>query len=136
MSKRRQSNQFGFKYSISNISFSNISILKLEWGLINYHIMLIIWIFYNTCIYQQWQIIKHHPKCILHCISIKYKYSTLITVYQSIDRHTTKQSGLVYVKYHPNTRVGFQTIKHIFYLCSWAMYKIYRPNQCHSNRCT
>ena len=124
-----------FKYSISNISFSNSSILKLEWGPINYHIMLIIWIFYYTCIYQQRWIINHHPKCILHCISIEYKYSTLIAACQSIDRHTTKQSGLVYVKYHPNTRVGFQTIKHRFYLCSWAMCKIYRPKQYQSNKC-
>ena len=95
-----------------------------------------LWIFYNTCIYQQRQIINQHLKCILHCISIKYRYLTLMTVCQSIDRHTTKQLGLVYVKYHPNTRVGFQTIKQRFYLCSWAMCKIYRTNQCPSNTCT
>ena len=55
------------------------------------------------------------------------------TVCQPIDWHTTKQSGLVYVKYHPNTRVRFQSTNTDFYLCSWAMCKIYHPNQYHLN---
>ena len=43
---------------------------------------------------------------------------------------------IVYFQYHPNKRVGLQSTNNEFYLCSWAICKIYRPNQYQSNVCT
>ena len=39
-------------------------------------------------------------------------------------------------KYSATPVWGFKSTNTDFYLCSWAMCKIYRPNQCPSNRCT